>query len=143
MNKKLLLCGVIAASLILTACVKKETPKDDEQEKVETTQPAQSSEAVESTQFEPLNSIDNSEAEVPTQVEVERTETENTTTEVRREVRDVPPQAPSKPEAQKPVAPKAEDKPTSATSNQSNSDAQSEDDAVAAAIAAATPALNN
>ncbi len=63
MNKKLLLCGVIAASLILTACVKKETPKEDEQEQVETTQPAQSSEAVESTQFEPLNSIDNSEAE--------------------------------------------------------------------------------
>ena len=31
MNKKLLICGAIAAGLLLTACVKKEAPKEDEQ----------------------------------------------------------------------------------------------------------------
>ena len=35
MNKKLLICGAIAAGLLLTACVKKEAPKEDEQEQVE------------------------------------------------------------------------------------------------------------
>ena len=35
MNKKLLICGAIATALLVTACVKKEQPKQDEQEQVE------------------------------------------------------------------------------------------------------------
>jgi len=38
MNKKLLICGAIAAGLLLTACVKKEAPKEDESEQAATTQ---------------------------------------------------------------------------------------------------------
>ena len=40
-------------------------------------------------------------------------------------------------------APKAEEKPTKARPSNTNPNAQTEDDAVAAAIAAATPALEN
>ena len=106
MNKKLLICGAIAAGLLLTACVKKEAPKEDEQE----------------------------------QVEVIREETPNTTTEIRRET---PAPAPAAQPAPKAEAPKAEEKPTQARPSNTNPNAQTEDDAVAAAIAAATPALEN
>ena len=150
MNKKFLICGAIAAGLLLTACVKKEAPKEDEQEKVETTQ--QIEQVNEPVQLEPLDAPENTPAEAPAQVEVERQETANTTTVIRREVREAPQQTATEatPKAEAPKAatpkteaPKAEEKPTQATPSKSNSANQSEDDAVAAAIAAATPALEN
>ena len=140
MNKNFLICGAIAAGLLLTACVKKEAPKEDEQEKVETTQ--QIEQVNEPVQLEPLDAPENTPAEAPAQVEVERQETANTTTVIRREVREAPQQAATEP-APKAEVPKAEEKPTQATPSKSNSANQSEDDAVAAAIAAATPALEN
>ena len=136
MNKKFLICGAIAAALLLTACVKKEAPKEDEQEKVETTQPTE--QVNEPVQLQPLDSAENTQTETPAQVEIERQETENTTTVIRREVTQ-----PAATEAPKAEAPKAEEKPAQATPSKSNSASQSEDDAVAAAIAAATPALEN
>ena len=137
MNKKLLICGAIATALLVTACVKKEQPKQDEQEQVE----VQTEQTTETTQFEPLEPVENiqdAEPELPAQVEVERTETANTTTDIRRETPAQPAAAP----APKAAAPVAEDKPTQARPS-NNAGAQSEDDAVAAAIAAATPALEN
>lgn len=148
MNKKFLICGAIAAALLLTACVKKEAPKEDEQEKVETTQPTE--QVNEPVQLQPLDSAENTQTETPAQVEIERQETENTTTVIRREV--TQPAATEAPKAETPKAaapkaeaPKAEEKPAQATPSKSNSNSasQSEDDAVAAAIAAATPALEN
>ena len=146
MNKKFLICGAIAAALLLTACVKKEAPKEDEQEKVETTQPTE--QVNEPVQLQPLDSAENTQTETPAQVEIERQETENTTTVIRREV--TQPAATEAPKAETPKAaapkaeaPKEEEKPAQATPSKSNSASQSEDDAVAAAIAAATPALEN
>lgn len=150
MNKNFLICGAIAAALLLTACVKKEAPKEDEQEKVETTQ--QIEQVNEPVQLEPLDAPENTPAEAPAQVEIERQETANTTTVIRREVREAPQQTATEatPKAEAPKAaapkteaPKAEEKPTQTAPSKSNSANQSEDDAVAAAIAAATPALEN
>lgn len=134
MNKKLLICGAIAAGLLLTACVKKEAPKEDEQEQVEVTTEQQAQEPV---QLQPLEA---SVPEIPAQVEVIREETPNTTTEIRRET---PAPTPAVEPAPKVEAPKAEERPTQARPTNSNPDTQTEDDAVAAAIAAATPALEN
>ena len=139
MNKKLLICGAIAAGLLLTACVKKEAPKEDESEQAATTQ--QTEQVTEPVQAEPLTPVESEQVEIPTHVEVERHETANTTTEIRREVSEPKP-VESKP-AVKAEAPKAEDKPTQATQQKPSNTPQSEDDAVAAAIAAATPALEN
>ncbi|MHA3892280.1 internalin [Acinetobacter sp. GXMZU3951] len=133
MNKKLLICGALAMGLFLTACVKKEEPKDDEQQ-VETNQAAS-----EPAQFQPLEASQaEEEVVIPAQVEVERQQTANTTTEIRRE--ETP-----KPATQVTEAPKVEEKPAPSAQQPTkpNSTAQSEDDAVAAAIAAATPALDN
>jgi len=146
MNKNFLICGAIAAALLLTACVKKEAPKEDEQEKVETTQPTE--QVNQPVQLQPLDSAENTQTETPAQVEIERQETENTTTVIRREVTQPAATEASKAEtpkaaAPKAEAPKAEEKPAQATPSKSNSASQSEDDAVAAAIAAATPALEN
>ncbi|WP_407303727.1 internalin [Acinetobacter sp.] len=144
MNKNFLICGAIAAALLLTACVKKEAPKEDEQEKVETTQ--QIEQVNKPVQLEPLDTPENTQAETPAQVEVERQETANTTTVIRREVSQATSDTTPKAEVPKAMAPKAdapktEENPTQATPSKSNSATQSEDDAVAAAIAAATPAL--
>ena len=133
MNKKLLICGAIAAGLLLTACVKKEAPKEDEQEQVE----VDTTEQQQTVELQPLAA---SEPEIPAQVEVIREETPNTTTEIRRET---PAPAPAAQPAPKAEAPKAEEKPTQARPSNTNPNAQTEDDAVAAAIAAATPALEN
>ena len=84
MNKKLLICGAIAAGLLLTACVKKEAPKEDESEQAATTQ--QTEQVTEPVQAEPLPPVESEQVEIPTHVEVERHETANTTTEIRREV---------------------------------------------------------
>ena len=141
MNKKLLICGAIAAGLLLTACVKKEAPKEDESEQAATTE-----QVTEPVQAEPLTPVESNQIEIPTHVEVERHEIANTTTEIRREVSE-PQVVETKPTESKPTAkaeaPKAEDKPTQATQQKPSNTPQSEDDAVAAAIAAATPALEN
>lgn len=154
MNKKFLICGAIATALLVSACVKKEEPKEAEQEKVETAQPATS----EPTQFESLPSVEQNNAqqvEIPAHVEVERTETANTNTEIRREPTHeahatMPSaQAESKPAATEAKPAKAESVKTETAQTKtpapkaSSGSTQSEDDAVAAAIAAATPALKN
>ncbi|MBI1452404.1 MULTISPECIES: internalin [unclassified Acinetobacter] len=142
MNKKFLICGALAAGLLLTACVKKEAPKEDEQEHVET-----AASEVAPAEFQKLDATD--EQEIPltpsnTEVEVIREETPNTVTEVRREVAPAAEAAkPAPAPVQKAEAPRAEDKPTQAVAPKNTSASQSEDDAVAAAIAAATPALDN
>lgn len=151
MNKKLLICGAIATVLLVSACVKKEAPKEDEQE-VETTQTATS----EPAQFENLPSAEQNgtqPVEAPAQqVVIERTQTENTTTEIRRETHEAhattqnqatetKPAEESKPAKAESV--KTESAPKDTTPRANSSAAQSEDDAVAAAIAAATPALKN
>ncbi|HCW6705505.1 TPA: internalin, partial [Acinetobacter baumannii] len=86
-NKKLLICAAIAAGLLLTACVKKETPKEEEQDKVETA--VSEPQPQKPAKFESLESVDTQEAQVQEQpqVEVHREETANTTTEIRRETR--------------------------------------------------------
>lgn len=147
MNKKLLICGAIATVLLVSACVKKETPKEDEQDKVETTQPATS----EAAQFENLPSSEQNtqQVEIPAHVEVERTETANTTTEVRTTTHEAhattqnAQAADPKPAATEAKPAKAESVKAQPTPKPNSATAQSEDDAVAAAIAAATPALKN
>lgn len=142
MNKKLLICGAIAAALLITACVKKEEPKQEEKEQVETA--ASEAAPAEPAKFESLDSADMQEiAPMPSHAEIIREETPNTTTEIRREAASAQPAAEAKPAAPKAEAPKAEDKPTQVSPKQNSSAAQTEDDAVAAAIAAATPALEN
>ncbi|OTG66359.1 internalin [Acinetobacter silvestris] len=151
MNKKLLICGAIATALLVTACVKKEAPKEEQQEQAASTaqpQPAQF-ESLESTA---TSSIPATVSE-SSHVEVEHQESNNTSATIRREAQttDVSAQIePSHVEEQKP----AETKPAKAESVKTETQqaatpkpkpttAQSEDDAVAAAIAAATPALKN
>ncbi len=150
MNKKLLICGAIATGLLLTACVKKEPPKEEEQEQVETTTQEQ-----QPTEFKSLDSAE-TQQDIPTQVQVEREETPNTTTEVRREVSspsttndsadhryEYPQSEPAKKEQVKTESVKPTTEQTASAKSSSNNSSQSEDDAVAAAIAAATPALKN
>ncbi len=152
-NKKLLICAAIATGLLLTACVKKEEPKNEEQQSEQSTETQiteQQPESVETNQqFETLESVDTEEAPAPS-VETMREETENTTTEIRRETRPAQSQSNSTPtetsrtESARPAqteqnAPRTEQPKAPKPSGPS----QSEEDAVAAAIAAATPALNN
>ncbi|WP_122898511.1 internalin [Acinetobacter sp. B51(2017)] len=171
MNKKLLICGAIATSLLLSACVKKETPAEEEtRAETATTQskPEAKFENLSPTEPEPTAAVAEQAtaaaapkaADTPKKVEVIREQTANTTTEIRRETRPAQTETQPKAEAPKPEpkaevpkpkaeapkpepkaeAPKAEPKPK-AEAPRSNS-TQSQDDAVAAAIAAATPALD-
>lgn len=157
MNKKLLICGAIATGLLLTACVKKEAPKEDEQEQTLEHIEQQPQETVE------ITTIDTSENDgIPTYIEIEHEESNNTSATIRREPRDVviiqaeptniatptprvetidnqPKAEVAKPKAEvKALDSKAE----VAKPKASNTTPQSEDDAVAAAIAAAMPALD-
>lgn len=151
-NKKLLICAALATGLLLTACVKKEEPKNEDQaepaSEVQSTQQEPEPEKIQ--EFESLDSVDNQEAPAPV-IETSREETTNTTTEIRRETRPAQSanEGTSSSEQNKPV--QTEQKPAkteqpkteSVKTPKSSAPAQSEDDAVAAAIAAATPALNN
>ena len=166
-NKKLLICAALATGLLLTACVKKEEPKNEEQQDQTTTetqtQPQPEPEKIQ--EFESLESVDKQEAPAAA-VETTREQTENTTTEIRREIRPAQTETPAATETPRTEQPKpakteqpkaeqsvkAEPKPAkveqpkaepTAKAPKSSTPAQSEDDAVAAAIAAATPALNN
>lgn len=126
MNKKFLIGGALLTALLVTACVKKEAPKDEDNEQtVENTQQVEQIEDIEISTPE-------IEPEPPTQIEVVRQETNNTSATIRREYRDAPTES----------TPSSVERPTPTPSNTS-SGSQSEDDAVAAAIAAATPALDN
>lgn len=140
-NKKLLICTALATGLLLTACVKKEEPKNEEQsEQASEAQTTQAASQPEPTQeFQPLESVDKPATPAPV-IEISREQTANTTTEIRRETQPAQIQATEEATAQaeQPKPAKVEQpkavKPATA---------QTEDDAVAAAIAAATPALNN
>lgn len=157
MNKKLLIGAAIATALLISACVKKETPKDDaETQEQVASQPAQ---------FQDLNSVESSNTtsvEIPTQVQNEPTLQENPqpapTTQSHTQNNPAPAYV-STPEpipAAKPTVetPKTEASPATKPAvteaikpiaQQANTvaKAQSEDDAVAAAMAAAAPALKN
>ena len=127
-NKKILICAALATGLLLTACVKKEEPKtEDQQEQTVETQQEQAE----------INLSVDSESQpavvVEPVIEISREETTNTTTEIRRETRPVQTQP-----LNNDTAMQTTPKPVTA-----NTGTQSEDDAVAAAIAAATPALGN
>ncbi|WOE32300.1 MULTISPECIES: internalin [unclassified Acinetobacter] len=154
MNKKLLILGALATALLVTACVKKESPSEDEQEKTAASQ-------VEPADFKALEATQVQE-EVTVTTDSNTQPTAPAITETQRET-----QQPSytEPSNTKPV----ETNPTASTSNSNsskttvtntaveekkitttpapqaavNNKVQSEDDAVAAAIAAATPALKN
>ena len=92
MNKKLLLCGVIAVGLLLVACSKEKEPSQDNQpaQSEQTTNPA-------SEQFHSINETTAPAASevappappTPKVVTIQREETEHTTTEIRRETKDV------------------------------------------------------
>ena len=127
-NKKILICAALATGLLVTACVKKEEPKtEDQQEQAVETQQEQAE----------INVSVDSESQpavvVEPVIEIIREETTNTTTEIRRETRPVQTQP-----LNNDTAMQTTPKPVTA-----NTGTQSEDDAVAAAIAAATPALGN
>ncbi|MFN7289352.1 MAG: hypothetical protein ACK5T6_02100, partial [Pirellula sp.] len=56
-NKKLLLCAAIATGLLLTACVKKEEPKnEDQQEQTAETETSQAQTELKNSEFETLES---------------------------------------------------------------------------------------
>ena len=157
MNKKLLLCGVIAVGLLLVACSKEKEPSQDNQpaQSEQTTNPA-------SEQFHSINETTAqaaSEVAPPAPqarkvVEIQREETEHTTTEIRRETKDVTADTATTDNTTAPATNSSTT--TESSANSSNSQAVTEkkpapskkahlteDDAVAAAIAAAKPALNN
>lgn len=164
MNKKLLICGAIATSLLLSACVKKETPAEEEtRAEAPTTQPKAEAKFENLSPTEPEQPAPADEAAkpatAPQKVEVIREETPNTTTEIRRETRPAPAEPKPQVTTPKAEAPKAEPKPQVTTpkaevpkaepkaevpKNEAprSTNTQSQDDAVAAAIAAATPALD-
>ena len=160
MNKKLLICGAIATALLVTACVKKEPPKEEQTEQAAPTEQPQPVQ-LESVETAASSTIP---ATVPeaSRVEVEHHESNNTSTTIRREYQEAAPTdtAPQNEPATKVEEPKTaeikqvETKPAktepaktetqqTTTQKQKSTASQSEDDAVAAAIAAATPALKN
>ena len=127
-NKKILICAALATGLLVTACVKKEEPKtEDQQEQAVETQQEQAEISVS------VDSESQPAVVVEPVIEISREETTNTTTEIRRETRPVQTQP-----LNNDTAMQTTPKPVTA-----NTGTQSEDDAVAAAIAAATPALGN
>jgi len=93
-NKKLLICAALATGLLLTACVKKEEPKNEEQQEQAATETQTQPEPEKIQEFESLESVDKHEAPAPV-VETTREETQNTTTEIRRETRPVQTETPA------------------------------------------------
>ncbi|TXJ02440.1 MAG: internalin [Acinetobacter sp.] len=127
-NKNFLICAALATGLLVTACVKKEEPKtEDQQEQTVETQQEQAE--INAS----VDSVSQPAVVVEPVIEISREETTNTTTEIRRETRPVQTQP-----LNNDTAMQTTPKPVTA-----NTGTQSEDDAVAAAIAAATPALGN
>lgn len=151
MNKKLLIGATIATTLLISACVKKEAPKEEAETKgQEASQPAQ---------FQNLSSVDNANnqsTEIPTQVtnETIQQNEHNVHNAQQGQAHATTPAAhlgntetnkpvePPKAEAVAPAAKVAEAAKPVVHAN-TTTKAQSEDDAVAAAVAAAAPALKN
>ena len=133
-NKKILICAALATGLLVTACVKKEEPKtEDQQEQAVETQQEQAE--INAS----VDSVSQPAVVVEPVIEISREETANTTTEIRRETRPAQAQPLNNDTAMQTEVPmQTTPKPVTA-----NTGTQSEDDAVAAAIAAATPALGN
>lgn len=152
MNKRLLICGAIATALFLSACVKKEAPKEEDA--------TQSTSAPQVEQENQFQSLESAESQTPAPVD-SATEVTNDSlataepahpapvtaapvtqpaqvTALDTRPAETPQAAPAKVTATEP-----KNTQVSNTTHQSNSSKQSEDDAVAAAIAAATPALSN
>ena len=137
MNKKLLLCAAIASSLFLAACVKKEAPTEAQSDEVEVSTEVTSEPAMEFTPLEPVDQAATAATEsIPTEdysiTEAPITESHSTTQ----------PNNPNTTAAPAAEAAKAQDTPTQYVPKDKSS-TQSQDDAVADAIAAATPALEN
>lgn len=146
MNKKLLICGLVAATLVVTACVKKKAPKEEETQTSEVaSQPAEQFQSLESVE-QPQNNV-----EIPTHIEAAPSNNSESHTTAQADITKTPDNVetdvkptPAKPEA-KPakaevVKETAEPMPKSTTKS---TNSQSEADAIAAAMAAAAPALKN
>lgn len=174
MNRKLLICGAIMVGLVLTACSKKEAPENnDKQSPEQTTQQNVASEQLQSINKDgdnasaPMAEPEHKHAhdvppehhskinaeQPPKMVEVEREQTANTTTEIRREYKSETPKKSDKdttpvtsPEVhvEKVSTASAPEvvKPKHHQAAKPQSGNLSEDDAVAAAMSAAKPALN-
>lgn len=159
MNKRLLICGAIATALFVSACVKKEAPKEED-----ATQSTSTPQVEQENQFQ---SLESAESQPPAQVD-SPTEINNDTlataepaipapvtaapvakpapvTALDTRPSETPSVAAETPKAAPAKVTAVEPKNTqvNSASNQSSTSKQSEDDAVAAAIAAATPALSN
>ncbi|MFT4020631.1 MAG: hypothetical protein QM666_03840 [Acinetobacter sp.] len=162
MNKKILICGAIALGLFLAACSK----KDDANQSGEQQAQSETNASVASEQFHPLDASETQEqpsapvaqpVQPAPKVEIHREETEHTTTEIRRRPKTEEPAETENTESSSRntetddsntsashVTPKKESKAKDSTANESTKNSSgklTEDDAVAAAIAAATPAL--
>ncbi|ESK40415.1 hypothetical protein P256_00867 [Acinetobacter nectaris CIP 110549] len=172
MNKKLLICGVIMAGLVLTACSKKEAPQNNDKQEQATSQNNVASEQLQSINKDtppapmaepeqqkphetvpPEHHSELAAEKPPKMVEVEKEQTANTTTEIRREYKSEQPKVettanvPVHPEqvstsAASPAPEVVKPKHHHVAKPQSTNANLSEDDAVAAAMSAAKPALN-
>ena len=133
MNKKLLICGALVTGLLLTACVKKEAPTEEQTEQqVETTENVTSE--AQPAEFTTLEATDEPQIEVAEVAPAQEAP-----------IAAAPAETEAAPAA-KPAEPaKAQETPThyTAPAKTNSGSAQSEDDAVADAIAAAMPALEN
>lgn len=151
MNKKLLICSSIALTLALSACSKTETPEENQQNQVEEINtPAASEPELNMTEASEVVIVEAQEIvepqtrniaptteNKPTPQPVQQHNTSNTNTERTTSETTTPPKA----ETQN--TPPATPATTPSNNTPAKSTApQSQDDAVAAAIAAATPALD-
>ena len=133
MNNKRFACGLIFSTLLLTACVKKEAPTEDTNDSTSTDAPAVIIEPTETVEAPVEQNVQ--EPLIVETVDVE--ETPYTTTEVRRSAPSTDTPAATTVTHAAPATPAA----TSAPAVQLNNN--SEEDAIAAAMAAAAPALDN
>ncbi|ANF81876.1 hypothetical protein A3K93_06505 [Acinetobacter sp. NCu2D-2] len=142
MNKKLLICGAIATGLLVTACVKKEAPKEEEQVEVSA---ASENESAEATKFENLEPTEQQAPEADIEVVENQRENQAEAVTPAPEPKREPATQAAPTNVEKPAVEKApvEKLAQASTPKVNTGAAQSEDDAVADAIAAATPALNN
>ena len=169
-NKKLLVCVAIAATaLLLNACVKKEEPKEDQNQQTSSSEaPTNQSTVVDpsTTEPQPQEQIDQPVAASSVNTEVLSQDTTDNTEATKAAVQAQPKEIqPTKPVIEKPqveqprtTTPKPEKtaQPAQVTNSEpvtkpkdvahqasSNTTSQSVDDAVAEAMAAAAPALKN
>ena len=123
------MCTLLASSVLLVACVKKESPAEETSAQTDVASEVVS-ESV--TEFQPLEAVEETEVESTITAAPAAQTAQIETTET----------APATPAAPKAEAPKAQDTETQ-FAPKDKSTAQSQDDAVADAMAAAMPALEN